>query len=109
MNKKVVEMPHSPSRRGGPDLHERFQKDGTKGESSSSSGFLTHDNGGCCGPDQYVCDCPCHDPANETVHCSPCCEKSLCGLQIKIGATQLHINQCEKCKSIRSQASFWPV
>jgi hypothetical protein len=33
-----------------------------------------------------------------------CCSQSPCGLNIKTGAMQLHLNHCEKCRTIGEQA-----
>ena len=56
--------------------------------------------------DPYECHCECHSdhPGIMIEHCGPCCEMSPCGLRIVTGAKQLHINQCERCRTIGEQA-----
>ncbi len=44
-----------------------------------------------------VCRCPCHDPKRKVRHVMACCFKCPhCGLNIKRGYHQLHMEECEK-------------
>jgi len=104
--KGVVETPYPEGYRGGPHPHERFQKDGMKDESLSSfvSSTFAGDKSSS-GKDPYECECPCHREGNgNMVHCMPCCDQAPCGLMIKINCMQLHLNQCQKCRTVGEQA-----
>jgi hypothetical protein len=63
----------------------------------------------CCSDgDPYECHCSCHSDRKLGLlseHCTPCCEVSPCGLKIMIGAMQLYISQCERCRTVGEQAA----
>lgn len=66
-------------------------------------------HGGCCGDDDSICHCACHDrqlPGMIIEHCAPCCEQSPCGLNIKIHSMQVHLQTCEACQRYLKAKAF---
>ena len=104
--KSVFQISHPSTLKGGPHPHERFQRDGTKDKLSLSS--VIHNNDSRFGVDPFVCECQCHrtEAGLQMPHCMACCEVSPCGLNIKSGLMQSHLNCCEHCRSIGEQAEL---
>jgi hypothetical protein len=63
----------------------------------------------CCSEgDLYECHCSCHEDRARGLmaeHVVPCCEMAPCGLRIIAGCMQMHISQCEKCRTVGEQAT----